>query len=359
MASRPYWEAGLLTGLILAAMAGAAAHYYFGFSHWSRIGHAWGADDAYISYRYAENLANGQGLVFNPGERVEGYSNFLYVVLIAALLKLTAMDAYSLSFLANMACFAATLLLFAWYAGRTSPPGGRLLACAILCLCPLLWAWPATGLETSAVVLVQLALWIAADYSSKDPTARRLGVLFLLTLASILLRADGYIFPILCGALFLIRSRYRELAAFALFTALVVAICTVARYGYYGVLFPNTYYAKVCCTVGERFTAARKQLDAIAYYDAFVLYLLPMLFGWRPFLVMLCKHRRFDLSLVPPVPVVAAGLLAYWFYVGGFDDKKIATLFHQGYWFFVLAKRDSHSANNATAAAESHGAANR
>ena len=33
-------------------------------------------DDAFISLRYAENLATGEGLVYNPGQRVEGYSNF-------------------------------------------------------------------------------------------------------------------------------------------------------------------------------------------------------------------------------------------------------------------------------------------
>ena len=38
-------------------------------------------DDAYISLRYAENWANGYGPVFNPGERVEGYTNFLLVAI--------------------------------------------------------------------------------------------------------------------------------------------------------------------------------------------------------------------------------------------------------------------------------------
>ena len=33
-------------------------------------------DDAFISFRYVRNLLEGHGLVFNPGERVEGYSNF-------------------------------------------------------------------------------------------------------------------------------------------------------------------------------------------------------------------------------------------------------------------------------------------
>src|SRR5262245_20471697 len=41
-------------------------------------------DDAFISFRYARNLAQGYGLVFNPGfERVEGYSNFLWVIILA------------------------------------------------------------------------------------------------------------------------------------------------------------------------------------------------------------------------------------------------------------------------------------
>ncbi len=42
-------------------------------------------DDAYISFRYARNLADGHGLVFNPGfERVEGYTNLLWVLILAA-----------------------------------------------------------------------------------------------------------------------------------------------------------------------------------------------------------------------------------------------------------------------------------
>jgi arabinofuranosyltransferase len=41
---------------------------------------AWLTDDAFISFRYARNLVEGHGLVYNPGERVEGYSNFLWTL---------------------------------------------------------------------------------------------------------------------------------------------------------------------------------------------------------------------------------------------------------------------------------------
>ena len=41
-------------------------------------------DDAYISYRYADNLVSGAGLVYNPGHRVEGITNLLWALLVAA-----------------------------------------------------------------------------------------------------------------------------------------------------------------------------------------------------------------------------------------------------------------------------------
>src|SRR3954470_13240280 len=39
---------------------------------------AWLSDDAFISFRYARNWVTGKGLVYNAGERVEGYTNFLW-----------------------------------------------------------------------------------------------------------------------------------------------------------------------------------------------------------------------------------------------------------------------------------------
>ncbi|MGD2207611.1 MAG: hypothetical protein PVH17_12630, partial [Anaerolineae bacterium] len=46
-------------------------------------------DDAYISFRYSDNLARGHGLVWNIGQDpVEGYTNFLWVLLGASVVKL-------------------------------------------------------------------------------------------------------------------------------------------------------------------------------------------------------------------------------------------------------------------------------
>src|SRR3989442_1133365 len=86
----------------------------------------WTSDDAYISFRYARNLVHGLGLVYNAGERVEGYSNFLWTLWCALGLRLgCAPDAWANGW--GIACYAATLLLLGvhtrWRVRRGWGPG--------------------------------------------------------------------------------------------------------------------------------------------------------------------------------------------------------------------------------------------
>jgi tetratricopeptide (TPR) repeat protein len=68
-------------------------------------------DDAFISYRYVRNFIQGHGLVFNPGERVEGYTNFLWIILLAMFTRLGA-DMITASKILGVAsgCIALILL---------------------------------------------------------------------------------------------------------------------------------------------------------------------------------------------------------------------------------------------------------
>jgi hypothetical protein len=77
------------------------------------------ADDGFISFRYADHLARGQGLVYNIGERVEGYTNFLWVALLAA--ARFAMPAVDLPQAARIAGTAATLLVIVLAFGFSGP----------------------------------------------------------------------------------------------------------------------------------------------------------------------------------------------------------------------------------------------
>ncbi|MCR6486377.1 hypothetical protein M8542_26465 [Amycolatopsis sp. OK19-0408] len=62
-------------GLVLALTLGLSLLHQLLFSTVT--------EDALVSFRYAQNIADGNGPVFNPGERVEGYTNFFWLVLIA------------------------------------------------------------------------------------------------------------------------------------------------------------------------------------------------------------------------------------------------------------------------------------
>ncbi len=71
--------AHLFLGLILPAAVAT-------INMWRLSAHT--VDDAYISFRYARNFARGLGLVYNAGERIEGYTNFLWTVLLGGGIKL-------------------------------------------------------------------------------------------------------------------------------------------------------------------------------------------------------------------------------------------------------------------------------
>src|SRR3990172_4480211 len=63
--------------------AGTLAALLLFIGSWRAVSLAWVCDDSFISFRYAEHLIQGHGLVYNAGERVEGYSNLLWTLLVA------------------------------------------------------------------------------------------------------------------------------------------------------------------------------------------------------------------------------------------------------------------------------------
>ncbi|MBR32741.1 MAG: hypothetical protein CMN77_15670 [Spirochaetaceae bacterium] len=83
----------------------------------------WIADDAFISFRYALNLIRGHGLVFNAGEHVEGFTNFLWTILVALGLKMQ-ISAELFSTVLSIGCFLF-LLAFLLKRGAEQPSSDR------------------------------------------------------------------------------------------------------------------------------------------------------------------------------------------------------------------------------------------
>jgi hypothetical protein len=199
-------------------------------------------DDAYITLRYAGNLARGEGLVFNPGEFVEGYSNFLYTLLLAAFIRLDSHPMVAAKAIGLVSGCAA--ILGTWKLASRLPEASKAawLAPLLLAISPAFAAWSVLGLET---VFYSLLILLAAQSAMSGPLGPRSAAVSGLLFALVALtHPEGALFFVATVVFLLVKGRAREwipgLASFAL----VFGGFLVWRVWYYGDLLPNTYYAK-------------------------------------------------------------------------------------------------------------------
>ncbi|MFQ5718023.1 MAG: hypothetical protein ACE5IK_00605 [Acidobacteriota bacterium] len=208
-------------------------------------------DDAYISFRYAANLVAGNGLVYNPGEAVQGYTNFLWVLLAAAGIA-AGISPVLLSVTVGFLAGLTTVGLTVWWSMRVVAPG-RLAAhlAGILLVSNMGFVvWSIRGLETGLFTLWILAAGlIYLHRGPEQPFPRRAALLLAL---ACLTRPEGMLIAGLTVA-HLVGARIRrrlpmvsrgDLAAAMLFCGLVGAYGAWTVW-YYGDLLPNTFHAKV------------------------------------------------------------------------------------------------------------------
>ncbi|HSQ60791.1 MAG TPA: hypothetical protein VLT84_10225 [Acidobacteriota bacterium] len=237
----------------LAALAAGTWHY-----------RQFMADDAFISLRYADRLLHGQGLTWNDGEVVEGYTNLLWV-LGCALLGRLGLDlvwaARLLGALGTMGAIAAVLWVYRAPTFRGALPGfaGGLA----LALSGPIVVWTLGGLEQP--LLAGLLAWaVALSFPLLDdprPSAARIfrpGLFFGLVA---LTRADGALFTF-AAVLGILAARGVNRASFRVASLLVAiplfffAAQLGFRQAYYGEWLPNSAFAKV----GFTFTRLRSGL---------------------------------------------------------------------------------------------------
>jgi len=295
--------------------------------------HSWGNDDAYIGYRYARNLAEGKGLVFNPGERVEAYTDPLFVVMLAPAFWVTDNDGvYFFSILLNLIFAGAAFGLFVADLRRRLGEGSALAGALLFALCLPLWVAVASGLETPLVLAVSVAVWVMTEQVATDPAPRALCLLCLAMVASLLARADGFIIVGVALFYLLLKRRFRASAI-----GVAVAVATMGTYElgreiYYGAPLPTSYYVKVAGPMGLRVSNAYEQLSTIAALEGLLPFLLVLAFVLAEKLHKARQRRgglAEEISFDTIFPLVWLG---YWFYIGGdiFFDRFLIILYPLG-----------------------------
>src|SRR5215204_3069533 len=214
-------------------------------------------DDSMVSMRYAWNFSHGLGLVWNPGEYVEGYTNPLMTLLMALATlvfdKVNAVLAVQILGIVFMLVNAYLVMAIAGHLVSRREERYRQLLEVLAFLCALLYYplayWSLLGMETgllavlvsgsvlsalrygegkswwgvSTVVCLGLAFWTRPD------AAIYAGVVFLYVFWATYVSGRGFRVP------------FALVGVFGLF----ILAQELFRWAYYGVLVPNTYVLKV------------------------------------------------------------------------------------------------------------------
>lgn len=274
-------------------------------------------DDAYISFRYAHNAARGYGLTFNPGQRrVEGYTNFLWtVIMIPAFWLRIPVTPYAI--VLGLLCALGGLWGLYRIAQEFDPFDGKawgLLAALLLAVDGSYALWATGGLETPLFAFLILMGSRAYWREMRDPTAIPVsGLWFAL---SAMTRPEGVlVFGLTClhqvvTRLLQTRRPFTRQDGVRLGSFLLLWGGWFAfRWRYYGYPFPNSFYAKV--TLEDTEAQYQRGLRYVSTY-------LRIHLGW-PILIpaLLPLFRRRNLLWASHAALLAGVYTFYIAYVGG------------------------------------------
>lgn len=279
-------------------------------------------DDAMISMRYAWNFSHGIGLVWNPGEHIQGYTNLLMTLLMsfATLIfdKSSAVLLMQLIGICFMLANAFLTMRIANHVVQNESNQIQMLVRVLSFLCvlsyyPLVY-WTLMGMETGMETLfLLLGVLFAFNYVKNRNTNLLIWMSGFLGLAY-LTRNESSIFAVLVWAYIVLevpslranrRDLYRLFGALS-FYFLFVTGQLAFQYLYYGDLLPNTYTLKLT------------GMSLLARISDGVGFIVPFLKETALILVLLCVDLIFDFrkrKLVLFSIVLAA--VAYQIFIGG------------------------------------------
>lgn len=227
-------------------------------------------DDAYITFRYARNLAEGLGFVYNPGQAVLGTTTPLYTLLMALAWWIGFHDLPLAALLLNAVADAGTTILLYGLGRRLAE--SRLVAAGVglaWAISPMSVTFAIGGMETSPVILFLVASLAAyaAGHSRLSAAVMALAVLTRpdALIAAGLLWADMGLRPLLARAGGPGAARLRRLpwVEVAIWTALLAPWVLFASL-YFGSPLPQSVQAKINAYHLEKLTALIRLLQHLA-----------------------------------------------------------------------------------------------
>ncbi|MBI5375763.1 MAG: hypothetical protein HZA77_10020 [Candidatus Schekmanbacteria bacterium] len=206
-------------------------------------------DDAFISLRYAMNFSQGNGLVYNLGEKVEGYTNFSWTIISSIPFFLNIDGVTFLRYLGLLSgCLAilAVFILTRIFVSKDSISPG--ISSLILASIPYFRAESIMGLETvfyGAMIILSVSAYI---YEERNYS--RICLSGLLLTFTVLTRPDGLIVAGIIGLIDLssiLKKKTFNKKLILRWSFFIPPVVThfIFRFFYYGDIVPNTFHTKV------------------------------------------------------------------------------------------------------------------
>lgn len=322
----------------LPAHAWSLVAISFALFSYNAITHGgYAVDDAYIGFRFLDNWLNGYGLVFNPGEQVEGYTNFLWLVALAPL-RLVGIPAEGAALLINVLC--VLIVAYASYQSVSRLTADNLTSAISVWLLIAGYGsfcyWLTAGMEP--LMMTALLCWANAVVLQHNRITALSAVLFA---AAVLTRPDAALFAVIAFMFYFpwqLLKEKRKLLDYiynGVIFALPLAFHLLWRWSYYGELLPNTYYAKMHPNSGLMYQFGVAYLDRFLWAGGAVLFAVTIL-GlanrslWSRFSLMLVTqiivfclyiikvggdymlYFRFFIPLIPLLCILTAVVISKW-----------------------------------------------
>lgn len=215
----------------------------------------WIGDDIFIGLRYVENFLAGNGLVYNVGERVEGYTDFLWLMMIS-FFQYLKFDPAETSIYMGLFFAIGTLLVITFISFKLNTDKGLRyfipLSLFMLAFNYDFAVWATGGLETMFYTFLLISTFGVYFFSKIKPN-QRLFICGLLMCFALLTRPDAVMFFGIANIFLLLRNiilktpvkkLITEQLLFSWAAILIYIPYFIWRYNYYGQFFPNTYYSK-------------------------------------------------------------------------------------------------------------------
>lgn len=307
----------------------------------------WQVDDAAISFSYAKNLAfSGQLTAQLNQEPVEGFSNPLWVFLLAAIFRLGFDHQIVPYFSAALLCAAALRIIFF----RPAYPETKIAFCVtgfLFLIQPSILIWSLSGLENALLLYAGTELLLSClVLASGQSTTSNSIIAGVASSAIALSRPDGILylalFPLVAACGIQIKTTNRFQLAWAIGLPMAAwLLYECFRVSYFHDWLPNTYYAKGGVT-GSRI------LETIAIGPVVFMRLSDLassLFGWvgafwasvaSVKLVNLSWDRGYKTQLVPPLLMMLLATIVFVLLPGDWmGEQRFATLFYPAAYLLI------------------------